>query len=147
MVKKFHNPPGQPDKLTPERAAAIIESISHCIPYEIAAEANGICEDTLYEWLLRGRNDLKKGVDSKYAQFSESIKRTEMAKIKENLDTIKDSPERWQARAWILERRWWKHFSPSAAVVDFNKRLEKMESEGVTQGESLNEQIKDQDKE
>ena len=118
-------------KFTPERREAILESISNRIPYEIAAEANGICEDTLYEWIKRGRQDLKKGVDSEYSAFSEAIKRTEQEKIREHLEEINENIERWQAQAWILERRWWKHFSPNAPIVDFEKRLKRMEEEGA----------------
>jgi transposase-like protein len=114
---------------TEERRASILKDISDRIPYELAAEANGICEETLYAWIRQGKLDKKNGIQSEFAKFSEDIKRTELKKIREHLDSINESPERWQAQAWILERRWWKHFSPNAAVLELNKRLELIESE------------------
>jgi len=122
-------PHGRPTKFTRERCLAIIDAISHRIPYELAAQANGICEDTLYEWLKIGRNHMKDGIDSDYARFSEGIKRAEMQKMREHCDIIAARPERWQADAWILERRWHKYFSNSAALIDLNKRFNKLENE------------------
>ncbi len=120
---------GRPSKFNPDRCAKIIESISHRVPYQIAAEANGICEDTLYAWIEEGRKDLKSGIDSEKAKFSESIKNTEQKKIREHLDCIAEMPERWQAQAWILERRWWKHFSGKTEVLDFQRQLDDMKKE------------------
>jgi hypothetical protein len=119
---------GRPTLLTEERAAAIIQDISDRIPYRLAAEANGICEDTLYHWIKEGAKDRRAGRDTPLARFSESIKRTERKKIKEHLDVLSQRPERWQADAWILERRWWKDFSPAAALIEMNKRLDAMDS-------------------
>lgn len=123
------NDVGRPTKFTPERRAAILKDIGDRIPYEFAAEANGICEDTLYDWINQGKRDRKAGINSDFAKFSEEIKQAELKKIRQHLEKIEQNPERWQADAWILERRWWKHFSPNAAVLDFNKRLERMENE------------------
>ena len=119
--------PGRPDKFTPERRAAIIDSISHAIPYEYAAEANGICEATLYNWLIRGRKDQMNGVESEYVKFLEDIKKTEEARIKKHLEKLSEGADKWQSNAWILERRWWKHFGNSAAAMEFNERLKKLE--------------------
>ena len=118
---------GRPSKFTPERRAAIIDAISHRIPYELAAEGNGICEDTLYEWLKIGRQDMKEGIDSEYANFSEAIKRAEMTKVRQHSDIIAERPERWQADAWLLERRWHKHYGANAQLNELNKRLDRLE--------------------
>lgn len=118
---------GRPSKFTKERTDAILKSISNRIPYELAAEANGICEDTLYEWIKLGRRASRAGIDNEYSKFSESLKKIEQEKIQQHLEMINNMPERWQAQAWILERRWWKYFSPNAAVVEFNKKLQAME--------------------
>lgn len=132
---------GRPPQFNPERCAKIIESISNRIPYIIAAEANGICEGTLYQWLDDGRKDIAAGLDTDKARFSEAIKNTEQQKIKEHLECIKNMPERWQAQAWILERRWWKHFSAKAEVLEFQRQLDEMKhimerDNGKAQGEN-----------
>lgn len=134
---------GQPHintMFTQERRAAILKDIADRIPYEFAAEANGICEETLYEWIRRGKRDRKNGTRSEYAQFSEDLKKVELQKIKEHLNAIKENPERWQAQAWILERRWWKQFSPNAAVLELNKRLERMEAEKDDEDGDINDE-------
>jgi len=118
---------GRPSKFTPERRSAIVDAISHRIPYEYAAEANGICEDTLYEWLRIARAQRAEGIDSDYTEFSEAIKRAEMQRIREHTDMIAAKPERWQADAWMLERRWPKHFGPNALLNELNQRLAKLE--------------------
>lgn len=126
---------GRPSKFTPERRDAIIDAISHRIPYQMAAEANGICLDTLYEWLKIGRQHQRDAIESDYSIFSEALKRSEMIKVRQHMDVIADRPERWQADAWLLERRWHKHFGPNAQVNELNERLDKLEN-----GESKNEE-------
>lgn len=126
---------GRPSKFTPERRAAIIDAIAHRIPYEYAAEANGICEDTLYEWLKIARQHRAEGIESDYTIFSEAIKKAEMQRIREHADIISARPERWQADAWMLERRWHKHYGPNAQLNELNKRLDKIEN-----GEKENEE-------
>jgi hypothetical protein len=129
---------GRPTKFTPERCAAIVDAIYHRIPYEFAAEANGICEDTLYEWLRIAKIHKMEGTDSDYTRFSEAIKRAEMTRIREHNEIIAARPERWQADAWILERRWHKHYGPNAQLNELNQRLGKLEK-GDTRNENEEE--------
>lgn len=119
-------PVGRPSKFTPERRTAIIDAISHRIPYEMAAEANGISGSTLYEWLKTGKDQIDQGIESDYTMFSESLKRAEMQKVREHTDMIAAKPERWQADAWLLERRWHKHFGANAALNELNAKLDKL---------------------
>jgi len=114
---------------TSERRDAIVDAIRHRIPYELAAEANGIDEQTIYAWLKKARRDKAEGIESDYVLFAEAIKRAEMTKVREHLDMIAAKPERWQADAWILERRWHQHFGPNAQLNELNKRMAKLEME------------------
>lgn len=118
---------GRPSKFTPERRADIIAAISRRAPYQLAAEANGISERTLFNWMEAGSNDLEQGIDSDYAEFLQAIKRAEMQKVMEHTDMIAAKPERWQADAWLLERRWHKFFGNSALLGELNQRLSKLE--------------------
>ena len=133
-------PIGRPSKFTPERRAAIVDAIAHRIPYEYAAEANGIAEKTLYLWLEEGRRHQSEGIESDYTIFLQDIKRAEMTRIREHNDIIAARPERWQADAWILERRWHKHYGPNAQLNELNNRLSKLE-----QGESKDEEGNQED--
>jgi len=119
---------GRPSKFTPERCADIISAISRRAPYQLAAEANGISERTLFYWLEEGVRDLDNNIDSEHAAFLQSIKRAEMQKVMEHTDMIAAKPERWQADAWLLERRWPKHFGANAQVNELNERLARLET-------------------
>ena len=118
---------GRPTKFTPERRSAIIDAIAHRIPYEYAAEANGICEATLHDWLNTAKAHRLQGIESDYTQFSEAIKRAEMTRMREHSDMIAAKPERWQADAWLLERRWPKHYGPNSQLNEMNQRLSRLE--------------------
>lgn len=120
---------GRPTKFTPERRKAILESIAARIPYILAAQANGIGEETLYGWLRQGFADLSEGIDSEFAKFSEDLKKVEQEKIKHHLNKIDNNVERWQADAWILERRWHKLFGANAQLMELNDRLDRLEKE------------------
>jgi len=130
---------GRPSKFTPERLGSIIDAISHRIPYEMAAEANGISGETLYAWLRIGKRHRDENIESAYSVFSEALKRAEMTKVREHTDMIAAKPERWQADAWLLERRWHKYFGPNAQVNELNERLDKLEN-GVPRHEEVLEQ-------
>lgn len=124
---------GRPTKFTPERRSAIVDAISHRIPYEYAALANGISEQTLYNWIDIAKHHLNEGIDSDYTRFFEDIKRAEMTRIREHSDMIAAKPERWQADAWLLERRWYKHFGSNSQLNDLNLKLDRLaESETKT---------------
>ncbi len=119
-------PTGRPSKFTPERRNSIIDAISHRIPYEMAAEANGISAETLYEWLRIGKAHRDDCIESEYSIFSEALKRAEMQRVREHCDMIAAKPERWQADSWILERRWHKHFSTNAPIIELNEKMDKL---------------------
>ncbi len=134
---------GRPTKFTPERRGAIIDAISHRVPYEMAAEANGISLDTLYEWLKIGNNHRDQNIDSDYTIFSEALKTAEMTKIRQHTDMIAAKPERWQADAWLLERRWYKYFGANAQLNEMNQKLDQL-----LDGEPKNgQEAKEDDKE
>jgi len=120
-------PMGRPSKFTPERRQAIIDAISKRVPYEFAAEANGICEETLYEWLRTAKEHRKQGITSDFTDFSEAIKQAELSKIVEHNEKISSNVDRWQADAWMLERRWYKHFGTNAPLIELNKRAERIQ--------------------
>lgn len=117
---------GRPPKYNPQRCHAIITSISNRVPYEIAAEANGIHPDTLYDWINKGRKDRDADLDTELSRFSEAIKKVEQERIIDHLNKIADSAERWQSQAWILERRWSKYFGANAEVKELSKMVEEL---------------------
>lgn len=134
-------PCGRPTKFTPERRALIIDAISHRVPNVIAAESSGISEVTFYDWLRTGKEHLYSNIDSEYSQFLVDIRKAEMQKIRHHSDIIAERPERWQADAWILERRYSKFYSGNALINELAERLEKLE-QGITTHEEAGNAIK-----
>lgn len=132
---------GRPSKFTPERCNDIVHDISNRIPYVLAAQANGISEKTLYNWLEKGEAHQNDGIDSEYTVFLQAIKKAERERMKKHLDIIADRPERWTADAWILERRWSKYFGNNSQLIELNNRLAKLE-----QGEKHEEESNDQER-
>lgn len=118
---------GCPIKYTPERLKSILKDIADRIPYELAAESNGIREATLYAWINQGRNEQDKDLDTPLAKFAEDIKRIEKEKINYHLKKLDENGNRWQADAWILERRWHKLFGANVLQKEQEERLAKLE--------------------
>jgi len=130
-IEYAREPTGRPSEIR----AAIISDISNRVPYEFAAEANGICEFTLYHWINIGKEHLIEGIESDYSNFSKAIKAAERNKIIEHTTKIADNVDRWQADAWMLERRWHKHYGSNAQLNELNSKLDKlMESERHEKG-------------
>jgi hypothetical protein len=128
---------GRPSKFTPKVREEILYAISKHVPYAIAAPAAGIGERTLYEWLELGEEHRDQGIESDYAEFAQAIKAIEQKKIIDHTEAVEQCPERWQAKGWLLERRWWQHFSNNAPLVEFKKQLDEMKSmieKGQTHG-------------
>ncbi len=118
---------GRPVKYTPERLRSILDSISNRIPYELAAEANGIRERTLYAWIEQGKEEQDKDLDTPLAKFSQDVKKIEQDRMKHHLEKLNDNVERWQSDAWILERRWHKHFGANVLQREQEERLKVLE--------------------
>lgn len=120
-------PDGRPPKYTPERLAAILADIKDRIPYELAAESNGIRERTLYRWINQGWDELEADLETPLASFCQDLKKVEKERIKEHYKKLENNAERWQSDAWILERRWHKYFSPNVQIKEMDERLKNIE--------------------
>ena len=129
-------------KIEPEKRAIILEGIKKNLPYEFCAHRARICEKTLYNWINRGEEDNKQNIDSEYSRFLQDIKQAEQDKISSHLDSVEAQTERWQARSWILERRWRKHFSvDSGEISELKNELKELKELILKQNENKNQNI------
>jgi hypothetical protein len=120
----------RPSDLTPILQGLIAESVSKGLPPEVAAQAAGITGRTYYRWMARGREDEEAGnSDSPHAQFCQAVKEAEATAQGLLLETIRTTSEmggphtpKWQAAAWILERRWPRLYSTHAAPESEEER-------------------------
>ena len=49
-----------------------------------------------------------------------------MERITEHSSKISANVDRWQADAWMLERRWHKYFGANAQLMEVNAKLDKL---------------------
>ena len=119
---------GRPTLLTPALQQTIIKHIRNGNYISIAAQACGVCKDTLFHWMQWGEDAIASGngEEDVYAVFFRAAKKAEAEAEAEDLAYIRSSKYGWQARAWIRERkdpeRWAQKVRPSA------------ESEALAQG-------------
>ena len=107
---------GRPTLYTQELSERLLKDVEDGATFEIAAEANGISGNTLYEWLGRSREG-----DPKYAGLHDALARARASYKRAAIERIRkgvlNSGERdWKAEAMLLERLYPNEFGPQAAV-------------------------------
>lgn len=113
---------GRKTKLNKEVIQALCDAIRRGLPRDRAAAFAGIHISTIYDWLSR---EAEGGL---FADFSDSLKKAESELIADKLQTISAAAEddgKWQAAAWILERRFPKDFAANRqdAMDDTSKSI------------------------
>lgn len=121
----MYDHPGQPTKFTPETKDKILVAIRKGAPYEIAANYAGISYTTFRKWILLAENEQI----PEYVQFLRDLKEAEGHTALIWMDKIDKAMNdgAWQAAAWKLERRHYKHFSTNAQNIEHEERLAKIE--------------------
>lgn len=91
-------------KFNSETCHKIIQALEAGNYRKTAAALAGITEETLCNWIKRGRTSKTKG---KYFQFFQSVKKAEETAQAYHLQQIRKASENgsWQASAWYLERK------------------------------------------
>lgn len=106
---------GRPTSLTPEVQAIIIEALRRGNYRDTAAKLAGVTRQTLWNWEQRGEAG-----EAPYAVFFDAIQTAEAEAEDELLSEVRGaSPastgvhgaDVWQARAWVMERRWPKRWA------------------------------------
>ena len=93
---------GRPTKLTPELLQTLVAHLKNGNYFDTACSLSGICEDTGYSWLERGKKGKNGGI---FSQFSEAVKKASASAENNALTAINVGFQNWQSRAWFLERR------------------------------------------
>lgn len=128
-----YDKPGQPTKFTQENKKRLIDAILKGAPYEMACNSAGICYNTFLNW--RKKADIEELPE--YIDFFRDLKEAEGQTALMWLAKIDKAMEEgaWQAAAWKLERRHYKHFSSQAGIIEMNQRLDQLEKGGGAMGE------------
>ena len=116
---------GRRFKLTDERRNAVCAAIAEGHTFAYAAVEAGLSESSLHSYRKQGRLALERyhageeieEKDAFLADFVMMIETAEHDAEKKFLGIISSAAqEQWQAAAWILERRFQRHWSRSAKV-------------------------------
>jgi len=87
-------------KLTPEVTEIIVQFIEKGNTYETAAQAVGICRQTLHNWMKRGEKE-----EPDFLRFLQDIKKAKAKAETKHIEIIEKAMDKnWQAAAWWLER-------------------------------------------
>ena len=103
---------GRPTSLTPEVERAVCAALRGGNYRETAAQAAGLHRNSLRNWLQRGEQG-----EEPYASFLCAVEKAEAAGERKLLREIRKGCDGWQARSWILERRWPSRWSGRVRVT------------------------------
>lgn len=108
--------PGRVPKIAnAELREVIIEAIKNNMPWQAAAQLVGVTPAAICQWKQYGRFAEAKKLQGErlnpnekaYLEFLEGIRKAESEAMQRSLVIIqKAAPTRWQAAAWLLERKW-----------------------------------------
>ncbi len=106
---------GRPTDLTPEVQATVIAAIRRGNYRDTAAKLAGITRQTIWNWEKRGEAG-----EAPYAEFFDALQKAESESEDSLLAEIRNAQpaekggqgaDLWQAKAWIMERRWPKRWA------------------------------------
>lgn len=95
---------GRPSQLTDEVKSVILQAIPEVIVQNQVAARARIPKQTLSTWLVRGKSDREKGIDSIFAQFSDDYYFTLTEVVKDAIAKLKSMPKSFGSLTWILEK-------------------------------------------
>ncbi len=110
---------GRPTKCTPETIKRVSDGIRLGMVYEHAAKYGGIGYSTLREWMIKG----EQGIEP-FSEFADAVKSAEGECVAANMATIRDAAlsGKWQAAAWIMERRYTSAYGRTVQEVRLDDR-------------------------
>jgi hypothetical protein len=151
--KKYYYKPDGPLVLSDTLKKRLLNLVSHGLPYKVCAEGAGISESTLYKWLNQGKEDEKTNNYTECYDFLVEFRLAESNKIFTLWDKI-NADKNWQSKAWMLSRRWSKHFGENvgdiealeAKLEEFKKALNAITTQMLNQQEhkTIAEKVEDE---
>lgn len=128
-------------KFKPEIVDEVLDKISKNIPYKVACLSSGVSERNFYLWRDKGERDLFEFKDTPHAEFVRRLAKIEAKKIQYNAERIESNENGHKGAQYILEKVFWKYFSPRGIDMELNERLEALEKkQGVVNDECETEE-------
>jgi hypothetical protein len=127
------------DKPTSDK---ILKDIEDEVPYELACESNGISYNSFRNWIANGKRDIEDGKNSYYAQFLQAIRDIQKKRVRKYLKEVGHNDKGHKGAEWILERAYWKYFSPKVGEIELNERVEALEQKKGMKDDNENKERK-----
>jgi hypothetical protein len=121
----------------PDLYAEFITYIQAGAYYNVAAEAIGVCEGTLRNWLIRGKADLGGSLDTWYSRLFRDIRRAvALARVGAEASIREASPSRWLSHGpgKMFGEQWTEQKGPtirSDSDSEPNRQIESNTIDGV----------------
>lgn len=128
-------------KFKPEIVDKILDKISKHIPYKVACLSSGVNEKSFYLWKEKGEKDLLENKDTPHAKFVERLSEIEANRMEYHINQLQYQENGHKGAQWVLERVYWKYYSPKVAEIELNERVEALEKQkGVENDKSDSEE-------
>ena len=117
----------------PERKEKLLQDLASQVPPQVVAPANGVSFRQFTAWLANGREAIENGWENMYSIFYKEYHEIEKRNIEALMEGI-NAGDKWQAKAWLAERRYWKYFTSHVAIQEMQERLDQLEREQANEG-------------
>lgn len=107
---------GAPNKLTAILHQKIIDNVPLVlVPSQVAALSH-ISKHVLNEWLRKGEEDLKNGIESDYAILTTDFREAQALTLREKMQILSTCPKNYGAITWQLEKCFKEDFGIESAL-------------------------------
>lgn len=111
--KTVYKTPGRKPLLNAKILIALCDYVSEGYSIQDTCVMAGISQTSYYNWVNQGEEDFTIGKDTIYVELLQGVKRANSSykhKLQENIRKAGLDPNKWQANAWLLERKYYKEF-------------------------------------
>ena len=112
---------GRPSKLTEELIEEMADNLRIGLPVTSCCDLLGITDMSHSNWMSQGKDDYSNDVDSLYAVYFYTIKKSRAEFEKSALEDIGSGRPGWQGKAWVLERTNQKYMPKQEFVAEEGK--------------------------
>lgn len=106
-------------RITPELIEAICEDLEVAVPLKYAAEAQGLSESTVYEWLAKA-----KAGNKRYTEFADRVKRAQAKAVGILHRAALIGGKGSSGATWLLSKRYRKDYGDDMPALENDKPLE-----------------------
>jgi len=111
----------RPSKLTEELIDTMASKLRKGLPISSCCDLLGITDMSHSNWMRQGEEDYKANIDSLFADYFYTIKKSRAEFEEAALEDIRSGRPGWQGCAWVLERTNQKYMPKQEVVAEEGK--------------------------